>query len=101
VRFRFTRPSLRRVLWSILVVVLVCCVIAGIALSIGFIRGATEPAPTGDYIRLVILCITFWGPMYLLIVWQITIPVMIALGVLAACVRCSPAADQAGERYSR
>jgi hypothetical protein len=74
VRFRFTRPSPRRVLWSILAVVAVCCVIAGIALSIGFIRGASGPAPTGDYIRLVILCITFWGPVFLLTIWQITIP---------------------------
>jgi hypothetical protein len=99
VRFRFTKPSLRRVLWSILAVVAVCCVIVGIALSIGFIRGASGPAPTGDYIRLVILCITFLGPIYLLIAWQITIPAMIALGALVACVRRSPAADKAGERY--
>jgi hypothetical protein len=94
VRFRFTKPSLRRVLWSILAVVVVCCVIAGITLSIGFIRGDIAPAPTGDYIRLVILCITFWGPMYLLIVWWITVPAMIAMGVLAAWVRRSPIANE-------
>jgi hypothetical protein len=94
VRFRFTKPSLRRVFWSNVAVLVVCCVVAGIALSIGFIRGATGPAPTGDYIRLVIVCITFLGPIYLLVVWWITIPAMIALGVLAACVRRSPAADK-------
>jgi hypothetical protein len=94
-RFRFAKPSLRRVLLSILAVVAVCGVIVGTALSSGFIRGATGHVPTGDYIRLVILCITFWGPILLLTIWQITIPVMIALGVLAACVRRSPAADRA------
>lgn len=88
-RLRFVRPSLRRVLWSIVAVVVVCCVIAGIALSAGFIHGATVPATTGDYVRLVILCITFWGPMYLMIVWWISIPAMLALGTLVACVRRS------------
>jgi hypothetical protein len=86
---------MRRLIWSILAVTAVCCVIAGIALSIGFAHGETTRSPTGDYIRLVILCITFWGPMYLLIVWWITVPVIIVVGVLIACVHRTPGAGGA------
>jgi hypothetical protein len=59
------------VLWSVIAVTVICCVTTGIALSIGFIHGATAPAPTGEYIRLVILCVTFWGPMYLLFCYRL------------------------------
>jgi hypothetical protein len=86
------------VLWSVIAVTVICCVITGIVLSIGFIHGATAPAPTDEYIRLVILCITFWGPMYLLIGWWITIPTMLVIGVLVACVRRTPAADEGSAR---
>lgn len=97
---RFAKPSLWRVLWSIIAVAVVSCVITGIALSIGFIVGydGPEPVSKGEYVRLVITCLTFWGPMYLLIAWWATIPAIIGLGALAACVRRARAADQGSER---
>jgi hypothetical protein len=98
--FRFTKPSLRRVLWSIVLVAVACCVIAGIAVSIGFILSneSSEPVPKGEYVRLFVVDITFWGPMYLLIVWWATIPAIIGLGVLAACVRRTTAPKRASHQ---
>ncbi|WP_079647674.1 hypothetical protein [Mycobacteroides abscessus] len=65
------------------------CVIAGTVLYIGLIATHHDNAPTatGDYIRLFFVSIFFYAPMFLLIVWQITIPALLALGVLVASVR--------------
>ncbi|WP_050438710.1 hypothetical protein [Mycobacteroides abscessus] len=65
------------------------CVVAGIVLYIGLIATHHDSAPTatGDYIRLFFVSIFFYAPMFLLIVWQITIPAILALGVIVASVR--------------
>jgi hypothetical protein len=96
----FAKPSIRRVIWSIIAVAVVTCVVTGIALSVGFITGHDDngPTPNGEYVRLVITCLTIWGPMSLLIAWQISIPVIIALGALASCIRRPTATDQGGQR---
>jgi hypothetical protein len=77
-----------------------CSLLAGIVLYSAAIinHGDPEPVPKGEYVRLFILDITFWGPMVLLAVWQVSVPVLGALGVLGACVRKIPTADKAGER---
>jgi hypothetical protein len=96
----FAKPSIRRVIWSIIAVAVIACVVTGIALSVGFITGHDDngPVPNGEYVRLVITCLTIWAPMYLLIAWQISVPTIIALGALAACVRRPAAVDHDGQR---
>jgi hypothetical protein len=95
------KPSIPRVIWSMIAVAVVACVVTGIALSVGFINGHNDngAVPNGEYLRLVITCLTIWGPMYLMIAWQISIPTIIALGALAACVRRRPVStDQGSQR---
>lgn len=93
---RVVRPSLGRLLCSTLLVAAVSCVITGIVLSIGFILGYNEsqPAPKGDYVRLVVSSVTLWGPIYLMTAWWITTPVVIALGALGASLRRKPAVSK-------
>ncbi|SCX11353.1 hypothetical protein SAMN02799620_01552 [Mycolicibacterium fluoranthenivorans] len=85
----FAKPSLRRALWSIVIVFVVSSVIAGIAVAIGFIVGkdSTATVAASEYVRLVVASLTIWGPMYLLIAWQVSIPAIIGIGVLAASIR--------------
>jgi uncharacterized membrane protein len=88
-RLRFTKPSIWRVLWSVVAVAVAGSVIVGFGLYIGAIaiHNDTEHTLTGDYIRLFIIDLTFWGPILLLTVWQVTVPVIAVLGVLVASVR--------------
>lgn len=100
--FRFAKPSVRRVLWSILAVAAVSCVVAGIALSIGYAVDYNGPAPVpkGEYVRLVITCVTMWGPIFLLTAWPISLPAVVGIGALVAAMRRTTAANTAGERPS-
>lgn len=88
-RFQFRGPSVWRVLWSIVGVTVLCGIVAGIVLYANAIitHSDPEPTPTGDYIRLFLLDITFWGPMLLLTIWQVSVPVILVLGGLVASLR--------------
>jgi hypothetical protein len=100
--FRFAKPSVRRLLWSVVAVTVTCCVIVSSAYVIGAIVTATDdPAPpsTGEYVQLAVVFLTFWSPLLLLNFWYISLPVIVALGVLVACVRRTPA-DKRGERHA-
>lgn len=86
----FAKPSLRRVIWSIVAVAVASCVTMGLAEAIGLIVTARDTSPTpdgGEYVRLMVMCLTFWGPVLLLTIWFITIPAIIALGALVASIR--------------
>lgn len=87
--FQFVRPSLGWVVGMTIAAIALVCVIAGIVLYIGLIATHHDdgPTPTGDYIRLFFVSIFFYAPMFLLIVWQATIPGVLTLGVLAASLR--------------
>lgn len=87
-RFQFVRPSPGRVVAMTIATTAFVCVIAGTVLYIGLIATHHDNAPTatGDYIRLFFVSIFFYAPMFLLIVWQITIPALLALGVLVASI---------------
>jgi purine-cytosine permease-like protein len=53
--FRFAKPSIRRLLWSVLAVAVSVCVIASVGLFIGALVNSLDdpnPTSTGDYIRL-------------------------------------------------
>jgi hypothetical protein len=64
-------------------------VIVGFGLYIGAIATHNDigHTPSGDYVRLFILDVTLWGPILVLTVWQVSIPVIGVLGVLVASVR--------------
>jgi hypothetical protein len=86
------KPSVRRALCSIVTVALIACVVTGIALAAGFVHGHNDNGaiPDGEYVRLVVTALTIWGPMYLLIASKVSVPVIVAVGSLAACVRLRP-----------
>jgi hypothetical protein len=88
-RLRFTKPSLWRVLWSVVAVAVAGLVTVGFPLYIGAIttHNDTSRLPAGDYVRLFIVDLALWGPMVVLTLWQITIPVIRVHGVLQASVR--------------
>ncbi|HEX7322011.1 MAG TPA: hypothetical protein VF299_03615 [Mycobacterium sp.] len=99
-RLRLVRPSLWRVLWSIIVATVVCCVIAGIAMYIGSIvsvQGTTPMPDGGEYVLMAIWCLTLYGPSFLIIAWPISVPVIIALGVAVASIRRGTAVQHAGD----
>jgi hypothetical protein len=96
--FRFAKPSIRRVIWSLIAIAVGSCVLAGTGLFIGALvvsRNDPTPTSTGDYIRLFIVSILLWGPSLLRFFWWATIPVIIGLGVVAACVRRTTAPEKA------
>ncbi len=88
-RLCFAKPSIWRVLWSVVAVAVAGSVIVGFGLYIGAIatHNDTGHTPSGDYLRLFILDLTLWGPILVLTVWQVSIPVIGVLGVLVASVR--------------
>jgi hypothetical protein len=61
----------------------------GIAVAVGFITGneSTTPVAVGDYVRLVVAALTMWGPMYLFVAWQVSVPTIIAIGLIVSSVR--------------
>jgi hypothetical protein len=98
--FRFAKPSVWRVIWSLIAVAAASCVLAGTGLFIhALVVSHNDPTPTstGDYIRLFIAFILLWGPSLLMIVWWISVPMITGLGVLAACIRRGAATDTSSE----
>ncbi|HEX7322013.1 MAG TPA: hypothetical protein VF299_03625 [Mycobacterium sp.] len=101
-RLRVVRPSLRRVFWSIVAVAVVCCVLAGLLLY-GYdivTHDDPEPTPKGDYVNLFVVELTIWGPIAVLTIWYITVPVIVALGVLAASIRRATPSGGGNEQTS-
>ena len=100
----FAKPSWRRALWSIVIAFVLSSIVAGIAVAIGFVTGkdANASVSGGEYVRLTVASLTIWGPMYLLTAWQVTIPSVIGIGVLAASVRrkARPAGNRQGAKDS-
>jgi len=90
---RFTRPSVGRAIGFIAATVVVLGVLAGLVLFANAIatHHDSHPTATGDYVRLFILDVTFWGPMALLAIWQITLPLILVSGLAAASLHRKPA----------
>lgn len=84
----FTKPSLRRAIGFTVIVFVVSSIVVGVAVAIGFIAGKDSAASVavGDYVRLVVASLTIWGPMYLLIAWQVSIPAIIGVGLILASI---------------
>lgn len=85
---KFAKPSPLRALVCIAVVTVFVCVVAGIAMSTAMIVGSSDPTPlpTGEYVRLFIVNITMWGPILLITAWFISAPIILAVGLLVACI---------------
>lgn len=80
----FTRPSGQRLLRSFLTVTLATWLLAAIAVWAGFVVNSTEPEPTGEYVLLAMVCLAYWGPIVLLTLWPVTIPIVCGLTALVA-----------------
>ncbi|CRZ14801.1 hypothetical protein [Mycolicibacterium neworleansense] len=81
----FSKPTKRRVLRSLAAVVLASCVLTGIAVCVGFIvNHEGEPVGGGEYVRLALLSLTLWGPMYLVIAWPLSVPLIAGITALVA-----------------
>ncbi|WP_458317032.1 hypothetical protein [Mycolicibacterium brisbanense] len=95
---KFCKPSLRRALVCILAVTLIACVSVGIVLYAVAIVTHNDPTPTpvGDYVRLLLLDLTFWGPITLITGWPIFVPVILALGTFVAAIRVVDPPDEDG-----
>ncbi|MGB5112918.1 MAG: hypothetical protein WBO08_15425 [Mycobacterium sp.] len=87
-----TRPSVRRAIGFIVATAVVVGVIAGLVLYANeiVVHSDPQPTPVGDYVRLFILDIVFWGPMALLAIWMVSVPVILILGLVTASVRRGP-----------
>ncbi|MDH6199029.1 hypothetical protein M2272_005696 [Mycobacterium frederiksbergense] len=85
---KFAKPSPLRALVCVAVVTVFMCVVVGIAISTAMIVGSSDPAPlpTGEYVRLFIVNITMWGPIMLITAWFLSVPVILAAGLLVACI---------------
>lgn len=91
-RLHVARPGPRRVVVSIVLVAAVCSVLMGLVLYAAAIVTHHDPQPTpvGDYVRLFILDITLWGPLALVALWYVCLPVIVTVGVAVSVLRRAP-----------
>ncbi len=84
----FTKPSRRRVFRSLAIVVLACWVVTSLLVCAGFIANHEgEPIPAGETVRLVMMCLAFWGPIALATLWPVSVPLIAGLTALVAYAR--------------
>jgi hypothetical protein len=94
IRLRFVKPSLRRLVGCTTAVAVVCSLAAGLFLygaAIATLSDTDRPSG-GEYVRLLLLDLTFWGPVLLLTCWKYTTPLALVLGSLTAGIRRVPPA---------
>lgn len=67
-------------------------VIAGLVLFANALatRHDSHPNAIGDYVRLFILNIVFWGPRVLRAIYQVSVSLIPVLGLAAASLRRKP-----------
>ncbi|CAN5241237.1 hypothetical protein BH11ACT7_BH11ACT7_04520 [soil metagenome] len=89
---RLTRPSVWRAIGFTIAIAVVFAVAAGMVLYANAIvtHRDARPTPVGDYVHLLVLDVVFWGPMALRAIWQISLPVILGLGVFAASLYRAP-----------
>ncbi|OSC26952.1 hypothetical protein B8W67_18290 [Mycolicibacillus koreensis] len=77
---------------SVVLVAVVCSVLMGLVLYAAAIvtHHGPQPTPVGDYVRLFILDITVWGPLALVALWYVSIPVIVTIGVVVSVMRRAP-----------
>jgi ABC-type sulfate transport system permease subunit len=99
-RLRFARPSSWRVLWSL---VAAAFAVYTIVVVVVYILGLTthdgpKPTSSNGYVGFLMWDIIFAGPIFVLMLWFVTVPAIIGLGVLAACVRRTTAPERASHQ---
>jgi predicted membrane protein len=101
-RIRFAWPSPWRVLLSVVAAAFAVYIIVVIAVYILGLTTRDGPKLTSsnNYVGFLMWDIIFAGPVFLLMLWFVTIPVIIGLGVVAACVRRTTAPEKAS-RHDR
>lgn len=82
-------PSPQRIAMFLAAAVAVYSVAAGLILYANAIALHSDPGPIpiGDYVRLLVVDITMWGPVVLITVWPVSAPVLVLSGVVAASLR--------------
>lgn len=93
----FVRPTLWRVLWSVAAAAFAVYIIVVVAVYILGLTTHDGPKPTSsnDYVGFLMWDIIFAGPIFALMLWFVTVPAIIGLGVLAACIRRTTAPEKA------
>jgi hypothetical protein len=89
----FVRPTRWRVVWSIgaaAFVVYITGVVVVYVLALTT-HGVVEPSSSNTYVGLLMWDIVFAAPVFVLFFWWVSVPVILVLGVLAACMRRGPA----------
>lgn len=89
VRVHLRWPSPRRIAIFLAATVAVFSVLAGLVLYANAIalHSDSGPTPSGDYVRLLVVDVTMWGPVVLITVWPVWAPVLVLSGVVAASLR--------------
>ncbi|WP_049745230.1 hypothetical protein [Mycolicibacterium goodii] len=81
----FAKPTGRRLLKSALAVVLVCWAVASTTVCVGFIANHEgDPMSTGEVVRLAMMCLVFWGPIAIITLWPVSIPLIAGLSAFVA-----------------
>ncbi|OMC51958.1 hypothetical protein A5742_17655 [Mycolicibacterium fortuitum] len=66
-------------------VLLACWGITSLLVCAGFIvNHEGEPIPAGETVRLVMVCLAFWGPLALATLWPVSVPLIAGLTALVA-----------------
>ncbi len=89
IRLQFVKPTPSRLAWCTTAVAVVCSLAAGLFLygaAIATLSDNDRPSG-GEYVRLLLLDLTFWGPVLLLTLWKFTTPLVLVVGSLAAGLR--------------
>lgn len=87
---KFAKPSLRRVIWSLVTVTVALSLCVSIRWYIGaLIQSPSDPHPMsgGDTVRLAFTFLTVYGPMLIITIWPVTVPLILAVGALIATIR--------------
>lgn len=97
---RFVKPSWWRLLWSVVAAAFLVYVVAIVAIYVlGLVTSDVAKSKSSNpYVGFLMWDIVFAAPMYVLFLWWVTVPAILALGLFIAWARRTPAADTADER---
>jgi hypothetical protein len=88
-RVHFAKPSAWRVFWSLFAAAFVVYVVAVVVVFISAAFSSNRPPSTSsnEHVGLLMWDLIFAAPVFMLTLWFVTIPVIVALGVLCAIIR--------------
>lgn len=96
-RVHFVKPSAWRVFWSLFAAAFVVYVVAVVVLiSAAFTSNRPPSTSSNEHVGLLMWDLVFAAPVFVLTLWFVTIPVIVALGVLCASIRLGAPKDDTG-----